>query len=445
MSESPPLLQVFNVDLPEYAPRVRITAGLGSVAQKTWNLRRPVTLIGSRRPSHIVLHDRDISPAHCVIVNTGTELLLKDLYTTSGTLCNTSRIDLTILKDGDVITVGANKIQVAVQMPENTADDAERDEEPGDPTIFRTPVTVELLHTDQKWIVKDAIALVGRHERADIVLEQEHVSRRHAIIFQFRNGPAAFDLGGENGILVNGRRCSIAPLSDGDRITVGPFGLQIVAPNGKAQHAEVPAARAPCDQATEDTEEAVHLDRAAPATEPPARSEPNLTHDPSNEAAAVESDLDALRTNIAQSWGHLNTWQSQLLDNADTLSRQETDQATHGAELDAKDAALRGQLHDVTRYREQLGERERILSARTVQLQADQEKLAEQQAECATREAENGRRHEELSRREHVFAQRWSRLHSATCVHCGQPVTKDAEGGSSYVPFKSAPEGASAA
>lgn len=439
MSESPPLLQVFNVDLPECAPRVRITAGLGSVAQKTWNLRRPVTLIGSRRPSHIVLHDRDISPAHCVIVNTGTELLLKDLYTTSGTLCNTSRIDLTILKDGDVITVGENKIQVAVQVPEDTANDPDRDAEPGDPTIFRSPVAVELLHTDQRWIAKDAIVLIGRHERADIVLDQEHVSRRHAIIFQFRNGPAAFDLGGENGILVNGCRCSIAPLSDGDRITVGPFGLQIAAPNGKTQPSEGPAAEVRCDEATLDAEAGAHSDRPAPTTEPQARPELNDTHDPSNEAAAVESELDALKANIAQSWGQLNSWQSQLLDNASTLSRQETDLTTREAELDAKDAMLRGQLHDVTRYREQLAERERMLSARFAQLQADQEKLAEQQAECVKQEAENVRRHEELSRREHVFAQRWSRLHSATCVHCGKLAMKGAEGGNPSASLKSAP------
>ncbi len=46
------------VELPSTAPLVRITAGFGSAGQKTWNLRRPVTLLGARRPAHIVLHDR---------------------------------------------------------------------------------------------------------------------------------------------------------------------------------------------------------------------------------------------------------------------------------------------------------------------------------------------------------------------------------------------------
>ncbi len=95
MSEQVPSVLVPTWELPSEAPRVRITAGVGSAAQKTWNIRRPVTLIGSKRPAHIVLHDRDISPAHCVIINTGVDVLLKDLYTHSGTLCDDSRVDLT--------------------------------------------------------------------------------------------------------------------------------------------------------------------------------------------------------------------------------------------------------------------------------------------------------------------------------------------------------------
>ncbi len=77
--------------LPSSAPLVRITAGIGSAGQKTWNLRRTVTLIGSHRPAHIVLHDRDVSGAHCVIVNTGTDILLKDLRSREGTFCNNAR------------------------------------------------------------------------------------------------------------------------------------------------------------------------------------------------------------------------------------------------------------------------------------------------------------------------------------------------------------------
>ncbi|MBI4718161.1 MAG: hypothetical protein HY763_10180 [Planctomycetes bacterium] len=70
MSDTTLPIDRHELELPATAPFVRITAGVGSASQKTWNIRRPVTLIGSTRPAHIVLHDRDVSNAHCVIVNT---------------------------------------------------------------------------------------------------------------------------------------------------------------------------------------------------------------------------------------------------------------------------------------------------------------------------------------------------------------------------------------
>src|SRR3990172_11824147 len=124
MSEQVTTIRDVTVELPAGAPQIRVTAGAGSAGQKTWTLRRPVTVIGSRRPAHIVLHDEDISNAHCVIVNTGSEVLLKDLHTSSGTQLNKTRVNLAVLADGDVITLGDTTIQVAIQFPESNLDDS---------------------------------------------------------------------------------------------------------------------------------------------------------------------------------------------------------------------------------------------------------------------------------------------------------------------------------
>ncbi len=390
-------LHVPKIELPSTAPQIRITAGMGSVAQKTWNLRRPVTLIGSRRPAHIVLHNRDISPAHCVIVNTGRDVLLKDLYTSSGTLCNDAGVDLRVLRDGDVITVGTNRIQVAIQVPQRMSDDPDAGSDPVDPTVIRAPAAIALIHTDQQWSVERPVALIGRHESADILLDDERVSRRHAIFFRFMDGLAVFDIGGENGILVNGKCCPQALLSEGDRITVGPFGLQL------------------------GLEDPGQDGWSMPTPDAPAVREPELTLDPSNDCRVLESQLDALRNNITQSWERLSSWHSQLLDNAAALSRQEADLAIRESGLDARDAMLQGQLHDVSRHQEQLTERRQELSALVSGLQAQEEQLAQDQEAYADRETEMVRRAEELSHREHVLAQRLSRLPEAVCPHCGRP------------------------
>jgi len=234
MTENTPQLQEPTVTLPDSAPLVRVTAGVGSAGQKTWNLRRPVTLIGSSRPAHIVLHDKDISKAHCVIVNTGTDVLVKDLRTSSGTKCNREPIDIAVLADGDVITIGSNNIQVAINLPEGSADDSGAGLQYADPVKFTHPVDVRLMHTDRQWTIEDAVVLVGRHERATIQLDHDDVSMRHAVIFRFGDRPAVFDLGARTGIWVSGKRSSISLLADGDCVTVGPFGLSIGSPDSVA-------------------------------------------------------------------------------------------------------------------------------------------------------------------------------------------------------------------
>ncbi len=435
MNDSTRSTDVFSLELSASAPRVRITAGLGSAAQKTWNLRRLVTLIGSRRPAHIVLHDRDISPAHCVIVNTGTEVLLKDLHTGAGTQCNDSRIDLTALKDGDVIRVGASTIQVAIQVPEDISDDSGCGMQFADPTSFPTPVNVTLVHTDQQWEVKDAVVLVGRHEAARIMLDHKDVARRHAIIFRFKEGPAVFDLSGPGGILVNGQQCSLALLSDGDRITLGPFRLRIGSSSGAELNMQTSATETPPELMSSSVETSDEAGVSTDPSAPPVGSELQVDLDPSVQdgAATIDSKLDSLQNNIAVSWDRLNSWQSQLLEDAATMSKQELDIADRVSELDARDAALRGELHDVTRYHEQLTERERELTAGFARLQDEKDRLAQSQADCAKREEEVVRRTEELSRREHVFAQRWTRLQSAKCPHCGRPVGTAENGSGSSV------------
>src|SRR3990172_5168445 len=190
MTDQATQIRELTVELPADAPLIRVTAGFGSAGQKTWNIRRPVTVIGSRRPAHIVLHDEDISHAHCVIVNTGTDVLLKNLHTSSGTRLNKDRVNLAVLSDGDIIVLGDTTIKVAIQMPDNKSDDSGFDLEFADPTKFSDPVSLHLIHTDKHWSVEDAVVLIGRHDDATVRLEHPDLSSRHALLFRVGSGAA---------------------------------------------------------------------------------------------------------------------------------------------------------------------------------------------------------------------------------------------------------------
>ena len=69
-------------------------------------------------------------------------------------------------------------------------------------------------------LVTDRV-LLGRAADADLLLDDEGVSRRHAQIIKDGSDYWIEDLGSTNGILVNGEKVKRAILSDSDRIQVG--------------------------------------------------------------------------------------------------------------------------------------------------------------------------------------------------------------------------------
>ncbi len=425
MDDQATLIRDLTVELPADAPMIRVTAGLGSAGQKTWNLRRPVTVIGSRRPAHIVLHDEDISNAHCVIVNTGTEVLLKDLHTSSGTQLNKTRVNLAVLADGDVINLGNTTIQVAIQIPESGSDDSSFGLEFADPTKFLGPVSLRLIHTDTNWQIEDAVVLIGRHDDAGVRLDHADVSARHALLFRVGTTPAVFDLGSRTGLWVNGQRCSLTPLHNDDRITVGTFGLlmQCFEPgaNTRLDMPATPSMSAP-DGTKRNTEEV----GTAHATSAPATAtilDTPLCIENNSASAALETELKDLHGDITETWERLNHWRTQLRNGTSALDEKETGPESRDVEADAKDAAFRGQLHDVSRLHEQILVRERELAAQAAQLQAERDAIADYRKGCSQLEADLARREQELNRREHALAQRWSRLLTTTCPHCRQPVS----------------------
>lgn len=406
------------VELPASAPAVRITAGAGSAGQKTWNLRRPVTLIGSKRPAHIILHANDVSNAHCVIVNTGTEVLLKDLHSSAGTFCNDDRVALTALKDGDVVTVGSYTMQIAIRVPENGKDDSGCGMEFVEPTKFPKPVCVNLEHTDETWDICDAVVLIGRHEFAKIRIDNDEIAPRQAILFLFGNAPAIFDLAGKRTTTLNGGACGITVLHPGDRVGIGPCTLAFNALGASMTDLENDVAA----EYSRNASEVACKDEPTAAVPTNRESEPKPDRRPLEH---VEEELAKLQKSISESWDCVNRWQEKLKEDAIKLDDTQSSLESRETELEAKDAALRGRLHDLTVYHEQLSEREQDLAKQLAQIQSERDNAGAAQADLIGREGDIAKRNDELKRREHVLAQRWARLLASTCPHCGKQVRPD--------------------
>jgi Protein of unknown function (DUF3662)/FHA domain len=89
------------------------------------------------------------------------------------------------------------------------------------------PVHRGLLTLDGKTFVIDRPrTVIGRSQRADFVLDDPNVSRRHCEIVQQGDGWQLVDLESTNGVSVNGQRVRSAALSPGDQITIGTSALR---------------------------------------------------------------------------------------------------------------------------------------------------------------------------------------------------------------------------
>ena len=69
---------------------------------------------------------------------------------------------------------------------------------------------------------------IGRNPSADVVIDDQSVSRRHAIVTQRGDTTVILDDRSLNGTFVNGERIGESPLRDGDTIALGRVHLRYV-------------------------------------------------------------------------------------------------------------------------------------------------------------------------------------------------------------------------
>ena len=220
------------------APRVRLTTNPGLAEQKTWHLRRPVTVIGSTHRAHICVQNPQVSKVHCAIVNTAEHVLIRDLASRTGTWLNDSRVELAPLSDGDVLRLGPTTVQVAIQPAADSLNGSAAGLVYADPT--EAPVTLVLRGADQEHRIGKRIALIGRGAGCDVPVDHPDVSTAHALICHLSAGPVIWDLASRTGTFVDGQPREHAPLREGARVRVGPveFEVHIEERGESAEHIE---------------------------------------------------------------------------------------------------------------------------------------------------------------------------------------------------------------
>lgn len=73
----------------------------------------------------------------------------------------------------------------------------------------------------EKWLLTEAVTVIGRSKEADIQVADPAVSRKHVELRITPSGVIMTDLGSRNGTLVEGNKVQAATLVDGNQITIG--------------------------------------------------------------------------------------------------------------------------------------------------------------------------------------------------------------------------------
>jgi hypothetical protein len=99
-------------------PSAQLRVEQGSVDEPAISLDRPITIIGRRQGSDVVIHDTNVSRMHAQIRRDGSRLTIEDAGSSNGTLVNDVRIEQSQdLQAGDLIRIGDAVFVVEVDAP----------------------------------------------------------------------------------------------------------------------------------------------------------------------------------------------------------------------------------------------------------------------------------------------------------------------------------------
>ncbi len=291
---------------------VKSRGDAGADKPQATTLDEAVVTLGRDPSCQVVLAQQAVSRNHARISKEGTLFFIEDLGSSYGTQVNREKLpkgEKRLLRSGDTIAIanfdvtfdtistvaeddGASKTMF---VSRRAVKDVMKGLGGGEQPYFRImsgPTEGERIE-----LLEASEIVFGRDPTADVVLNDDLVSRRHAKVRRDWSGAHVEDLGSRNGIKVNKKRAKKVTLKDRDEVEIGVLRLLYIDPNEvrEAQDLEPP---------TDDAESTLGLKEDHPpapkATEAPEEVKGDSPEDEAQapspedggEAAQAESSPD---------------------------------------------------------------------------------------------------------------------------------------------------------
>jgi pSer/pThr/pTyr-binding forkhead associated (FHA) protein len=214
--------------LPDSAPHVTLLVRKAHEPGVRISCNRVVTLIGSRHGVRANLQSEKVAPVHLAIVNNGSDVYAVDMLSPTGTLLNGLKMQHEKLGDGDRLEIDTFDFAVEIRKPaRNGNGDLHLDLEPAPQAI-----ALEHIETGRLLQPNRPVCLIGRRHGCDVVLDDNQVSRAHALLLTYNERPAILDLLTPAKTFVNDEPVGFQSINDGDVVTIGDakFRVRVVEP-----------------------------------------------------------------------------------------------------------------------------------------------------------------------------------------------------------------------
>lgn len=182
--------------------------------------------LGSDPKNHIVLIETGVEPLHAEIRKDGDTLYLSDCQTPAGTFVNGSAVTQNFqLREGDKIKIAG--VEMLIVDPKQGGAKPLKGAGKAGWSLMALSGGLK-----GKSINVAGAMVFGRSSGCDIVIQDAHMSRRHAEI-SLKNGQLRIvDLQSSNGTCVNGQRVGEQALKPGDKISFDHIVFLVAGPVG---------------------------------------------------------------------------------------------------------------------------------------------------------------------------------------------------------------------
>lgn len=294
---------------------VKMKSGSGADQTKTVLLDEETITFGRDQTCQVVLAQQAVSRNHARISRDGTLFFLEDLGSSFGTSVNGQKLpkgEKRLLRNGDVIAIAQFDVTFD-RVAEGSSEDVS-----GKTSFLSRKVVKDVMKgltaggenayfrvmngatEGQRIEIADAQEYIfGRDAAdADIVLNDDLVSRKHVKVRRDWSGTHVEDLGSRNGIKLNKKRTRKATIKDRDELEIGGVRLLFIDPSEVREDPVVMSASQDDEEGTlankpEDDPPSIEVKQEEePAAEAPAEEEP-AAEEPVDEPQKTEDDPPA--------------------------------------------------------------------------------------------------------------------------------------------------------